>query len=155
MRTIVSILLLTISFSCSSRDLDYKNSPIVKKYSSKHTIHVDNEKYESATIYLNENNIEDIQQSSKNEDLIIVQKEKNKLSNLKSICDSLSKDKKYNIETVFINKDIIQDVGLMRSTYLDPKLISSLEIIKKKPTDSLPNHKNGAITGDLLVIKTK
>ena len=85
MRIILLFFLLFFALGCATRNIKYDRNKILKKYSRDYSIFVDNQKINLNKIYLDKNNIENVQLDKRNKNLNIEQIKSIKLVEVKQM----------------------------------------------------------------------
>lgn len=148
--------MLTLTFSCATRNVKYDRNKILKKYSADYEMFVDNEKMDINTVFLDKDNIENIRIDKRTKELKITQLKSTELFEVKNLnLDSLStgpKDlNKRKIYLIIIDGVPLTD-SLMDKTRIDFNSIREISILTEVKTKIF--HCNG-YNGDVLLINTK
>ena len=145
--------------SCATRYIEYDRNTILKKYSAKYSIFIDDQKIDLTNVYLDKNNIENILIDKKTKKLNIKQYKKARLIEIQKLNqDSLSgKIKEVNkrkIDLIIID-GIVLDDHLNNKIKVDLNAIKSLSIISKEKLNNDKLICGRHYNGDLMLINTK
>ncbi|QAR30471.1 hypothetical protein EQP59_03435 [Ornithobacterium rhinotracheale] len=147
MKIRILLFLLILFTACATRKISYNREKIIHSYLPSYTVFVDNEPLEFNNLYLDKENINNVEIDNKNKTLYINQLKKEEFLNL----NDLLKEKSINVAMVIINGLPIYD-SLWAKTKLSPRAIKSVNILKKEKME------HGMICrplkGDFLFIKT-
>jgi len=157
MRIFLLLFFLIFTFGCAIRNIKYDRNKILKKYSVKYEIFVDNRKMDLETVYLNKYNIESIRIDKRAKKLKITQFKQVELFELKNLnLDSLSAGRrglnKKKIELIIIDGIILTD-SLKEKTRIDPNAIKSFEIISQDTMNNITCCRT--YNGEVIIITTK
>jgi len=158
MRIFLFLLILTFIFGCATRNIKYDRNKILKKYSSEYKMFVDNEKMDLETVFLDKDNIENIQIDKRTKELKITQLKRTELFEMKNLnLDSLSAGRrgwnKNKISLIVIDGIPLID-SLKENTKIDLNAIEHFEIITQEKLNKNTTWYRG-FDGDVLIIKTK
>lgn len=157
MRIVIVILILSYTFGCATRNVNYDRYKILKKYASDYDIYVDNEKTDLETLFLDKDNIEKVHINKQTKELNITQIKQPEYIETKNFnLDTLSATRqgasKKKVELVIIDGIPLTD-DLKLKTRIDPNAIESFTIISKEEINKKALCK--AYEGDVLLITTK
>lgn len=138
MRIFLLLFLLTLTFSCATRNINYDRNKILKKYSTDYKMFVDDKEIDLETVYLDKNNIESVRIDKQIRELKITQLKPTKLSKIKEIfLDSLSAKNrdwgKKKIELLIV----VDGVPLTDSLKIDTNAIKSFMILSQEKMNNL------------------
>ncbi|PHR94585.1 MAG: hypothetical protein COA80_12740 [Leeuwenhoekiella sp.] len=157
MRIILFLLIITFTFGCATRNVTYYRYKILKKYSSDYDIFVDNEKTDLETVFLDKDNIKNVQINKRTKEVKITQIKQTELFETKNLnLDSLSAGRrgwdKKKIQLIIIDGIPLTD-DLKEKTKIDLNAIKSISILdqEKLKRRTLCN----TYDGDILLITTK
>ena len=156
MRIFLFIILLTLTFSCATRNIKYDRNKILKKYASEFEIILDSEKVNLENLYLDKDNIKATYIDRKEKTVTIDQLKKPELITLNNIyLDSLSKGRrgwnKKEIGFIIIDGILLND-KTTEEIKLDPNAIKDFRI--QKGEDS-KDSRIFRMDKDYLIITTK
>ena len=156
MRIFLFLLLLTLTFGCATRNINYDRNKILKKYASEFDIILDSEKVNLENLYLDKDNIKTISIDRKEKTVTIDQLKKPELITLNNIyLDSLSKGRrgwnKKEIGFIIIDGILLND-KTTEEIKLDPNAIKDFRI--QKGEDS-KDSRIFRMDKDYLIITTK
>ncbi|MFD2696987.1 hypothetical protein ACFSQ0_03205 [Mesonia sediminis] len=157
MRIFLLLLILTLTFGCATRNIKYDRNKILEKYSADYKLFVDNEKMNLETLFLNKDNIENVQINKRTQELKITQLKPTELFAIKNFrLDSLFPDRKIEakrkIDLIIIDGIPMTD-SLKEKTKIDLNAINSISIITQEKMNNSTFGRR--YDGDLLLITTK
>ncbi len=157
MRIFLLLFLLIFTFSCATRNINYDRNKILQKYSAKYKMFVDNEKMDLETVFLDKDNIENIQIDKRTKELKITQLKRIELFEMKNFkLDSLFPDrkieKKIKIGLIIIDGIPLTD-SLKEKTKIDLNSIKEISIITEEKMNNMTFCKT--YDGEVLLITTK
>lgn len=158
MRLCFLFLLVTITFSCASRDINYDRNKLLNRYSESYKTFVDNQEVDLEYLYLNKNNIHQVVLNKKSKHLNIYQNKPTKFFEIKNLnLDSLSSGRrgwnKNKIALIVINGIPLTEEDIEK-TKIDTNAIESLNIISQQKLNETTTWCRG-FDGDVLIINTK
>lgn len=158
MRIFLLLLILTLTFGCATRNIKYDRNKILKKYSAEYKMFLDGNKTDLETVFLDKDNIENIQIDKRTKELKINQLKSTELFEMKNLnLDSLSAGRrgwdKKKISLIVIDGIPLID-SLKEKTKIDLNAIEHLEIITQEKLNKNTTWCRG-FDGDVLIIKTK
>ncbi|MCF7569654.1 hypothetical protein L3X37_15005 [Sabulilitoribacter arenilitoris] len=157
MRIFLLLLILTLTFSCATRNIKYDRNKILKKYSAEYKMFVDNEKMDLETVYLDKDNIENIRIDKRTKELKITQFKPTELFEMKDWnLDSLSAGRrgwdKKKIELIIIDGIPMVD-SLKQKIKIDPNAIKNFTILSQEKMNNMTLCRG--YDGDVILITTK
>ncbi len=157
MRIFLLLLILTLTFSCATRNIKYDRNKILKKYSAEYKMFVDNEKMDLETVFLDKHNIENIRIDKRTKELKISQIRPTELFEMKNLdLDSLSAGRrgwdKKKIELIIIDGIPLTD-SLKEKTKIDLNAIKSFTILSQEKMNNMTLCRG--YDGDVILITTK
>lgn len=138
MKIFLLIFLMSLTLSCSTRNISYNRGKIIDKYASKHEIYIDSKEVEFKNYYLDKDNIKNVTLSKKSKCLQINQINKTELYELKKVgLDSLNYGNKRRIglaiiDAVPIGKEDLQKIKI------DPNSIRLIKFIPQGKANEIP-----------------
>ncbi len=157
MRILLFPFLLIFTFGCATRNIKYDRNKILKKYSTKYKMFVDNRKMNLENIYLDKDNIKNVRIDKRTKELKITQLKLTELFEMKNfILDSLFPNRnittKRKIDLIIIDGIPLND-SLKEKTKIDLNSIKSISILTKEKMNNMVLCKS--YDGDVLLISTK
>jgi len=151
------LFLLILTFGCATRNIKYDRNKILKKYSADYETFLDNQKIDLETVYLDKDNIENIQIDRKTKKLKITQFKHAEFFSMENWnLDSISANRrgwdKKNIGMIIIDGILLTD-SLKGKIRIDPNSIKLFEIVSKEKLNE--NTFCGSYDGDIILILTK
>ena len=158
MRIFLLLTILTLTFGCATRNINYDRNKILNKYSTEYQMFVDNKKVDLETLFLDKDNIENIRIHKGKKELKITQLKPTELFEMKKLnLDSLSAGRrgwnKNKISLIVIDGIPLID-SLKEKTQIDLNAIEHLEILTQEKLNKNTTWCRG-FDGDVLIIKTK
>ena len=157
MKIFLALFLLIFTLSCSTRNIKYDRDKLLGKYSEDYKMFVDNQTIDLEYIYLDKDNIENVQIDKNSYELKITQLRSTELFEMKNLnLDSLSVGRR-GLDKKIIDLIVIDGIPLSDSLKdklkIDPNAIKSLTILSQEKINNM-NLCRG-YNGDVLLITTK
>ncbi len=157
MRILLILVLLIFTLSCATRNIKYDRNKILEKYSADYQTFIDNEKMDIKNVFLDKNNIKNVQIDNRTQELKITQFRRTELFEMRNLnLDILSDEQrdwdKKNIELIIIDGIPLTD-SLIDKTKIDPNSIKSFSILTQKQMNEMPICRG--FNGSVILITTK
>ena len=149
-------ILLLVIYSCSTNIINYDRAKIIRKQNAEYSVYLNDNKIDINNVYLDKNNIKNVEINRKKKSITINQQQKRKLVKLKNInFNKFIKDSAYRKENknilVVINGVPLQD-SMVEKTKLEMNSIKSIKYIPANEQETIscePQNK------DILIIITE
>ncbi len=157
MRIVLLLFLLSFTFSCATRNIQYDRNKILKKFSTDYEMFVDNKKMDLENVYLNKENIENVHIDKQAKEIRITQFKPTEFFELKNLnLDSLSvgqrAEDKRKIALIIIDGIILAE-STLEKTKIDPNAVKSFTIVSSEIMERTNFCR--AYDGSILLIQTK
>lgn len=151
------VLVLLLTQSCATRQITYDRIKILQKYSPDYVMFVDDEKVDLEFLYLDKDNVKQVNINKRTQELKITQFKKTKLFKLINLSlDSLAYKSmdvvKKEVDLILIDGLLLTD-SLVKKTKVDPNAIQSFTVISQKKMVEMITCR--AYNGDIIFITTK
>ncbi len=138
MRIILLFFLLFFALGCATRNIKYDRNKILKKYSRDYSIFVDNQKINLNKIYLDKNNIENVQLDKRNKNLNIEQIKSIKLVEVKQMyLDSINSKNRILDKNEIEILVVIDGMPVIDNVKIDANSIKSFTILSPEKMNNL------------------
>ena len=138
MRIILLFFLLFFALGCATRNIKYDRNKILKKYSRDYSIFVDNQKINLNKIYLDKNNIENVQLDKRNKNLNIEQIKSIKLVEVKQMyLDSINSKNRILDKNEIEILVVIDGMPVIDNVKIDANSIKSFTILSPEKMNKL------------------